>query len=143
MAVSEKSTFRSNATGLEWYLPQSVDDKTIQNAVRTLFDQIELHVDNYYHKTAVVMEGPVLTTLSLFDSGYLPAPVADMIASPQAVLPVIKYCIANLLITGITPGSYEADSLLPARLATAPVKLTAASVASNEQRGKFGPVIVQ
>ena len=135
--VSEKPTSKSANAGLGWqaYLPQSADDRTIQSAVKTLFDQIELHVDNYYTRANVEINSNIHQALSQVDSTRLPGPIDDLMLNSRTALPVIKHCFANLLIARISPSSNAGRSLLPAYLSVMPSKLEASSMPAGETTG--------
>ncbi|TKA59261.1 hypothetical protein B0A55_11141, partial [Friedmanniomyces simplex] len=47
-ARDEKLPILVDIHAWERYLPQGLDDRTVQTAVKTLFDQIQLHVENFY-----------------------------------------------------------------------------------------------
>jgi hypothetical protein len=135
---AEKPVSSSNIVGLGWqaYLPQSADDRTIHNAVKTLFDQVDLHVDNYYSRSNVDINDHVKTDLSIMTSDKLPAAIDQMMADPRSVLLTIKHCIASLLVQKITPNDSASRSLLPARLASAPHRLAQGSIPSAERQGR-------
>ena len=124
-AVTEKPSSSSDSDTFSWqaYLPQSADDRSIQNAVKTLFDQIELHVDNYYRKANVELDDSTFQALAHIDSGKLPGPITDLVTNQRMVLSAIKHCIADLLVTRMSPGEDTSTSLLPGWLAVMPPKL--------------------
>ena len=138
-AVGEKRVGRSNNSDLDWqaYLPDSADDRSIQNAVKTLLNQVELHVDNYYRKANVDLDTEPRQALSEVDSGQLPGPIDGLMLNSRVALPTIKHCVANTLIAEMTPGSSPAGSLLPAYLASAPSKLPTSSKAPGEELGQY------
>ena len=134
--MAEKPSSRSDRDVPAWlaYLPQSADDRTMQQKVKQLFDQVELHVDNYYHKANVDIDKETSQALSRIDSGKLPVPITDLIRNQRMAPSVIKHCIANLLVTRITPGKDPNRSLLPSWLAVQPAKL----IASNSPKENSG-----
>ena len=139
-AIAEKSSSSSGDSGLGWqaYLPQSADDKTVQRDVKTLFDQIELHVDNYYTRAHVKLDSAAREALSLCEAN-LPreASVEGLLENPQTTLPTIKHCIASILVARMSPGFEGGVSLLPAYLTSKPTKLTSSSMPPGESTGKY------
>lgn len=141
MAGDEKAALAGGAAagvGMGWaaFLPQSADDKTIQHSVKTLYEQIELHVDNYYHKASVGLDEHTREALSKVDTGKLPGSITDLMSTQSSQLSVIKHCIADLLITRMTPGRDPSSSLLPASLSVYPSKLSQPPSHSRESAGK-------
>ena len=138
-AAAAGPTSNSDNEAYRWqaYLPQSVDDHTVRNAVKTFFDQIELHVDNYYRKGEVSLNDTARQGLAQLDTGELPGPIETLIVDPRLSLSVIKHCIAGLLIARLSPSAEPVDSLLPSRLSQAPTKLHASTIAPKEKRGQY------
>lgn len=97
----------------EQVLPQSLDDHTIQNSVKVLFDQIQLHVENFYfnpqESIKISLEGH--ERLSELQTPHLPGPLVDCMKSSRSVLPVIKHCLAYQVVQGMTAG--QQPRLLP------------------------------
>lgn len=139
VALTEKPSSKSAGavTGWQAFLPQSADDRTIQNGVKTFFNLIELHVDNFYRKAPVELDQRTLDALARIDSGKLPGRIDQLMQDQRLVLPVIKHCIADLLITRMSPLEYHDTSLLPSNISTIPGKLQASSLSSNERSGTF------
>ena len=135
--VKEKSSSSSGDSGYSWqaYLPQGADDQTIKRDVKTLFDQIELHVDNYYTKANIQLDSGTREALSQFNDDSLPDSIEALMANPQTTLPTIKHCIARTLIARMSPG-HERTSLLPIYLAAEPTRLSS-SMPPAEQTGEY------
>ena len=108
----------------------------MQNSVKTFFDQIELHVDNYYHKANVQIDGTTREALSEIDSGRLPGPIEELMSNQRTMLSVIKHCLANLLVEKLSPNVNPSASLLPPNLAVASTKLTDGSARPKEHEGQ-------
>ena len=138
VALSEKPSSKSAGAVVGWqsFLPQSADDRTIQNGVKTFFNLIELHVDNFYRKAPVELDQRTREALARIDSGKLPGRIDQMMQDQRLVLPVIKHCIADLLITRMSPLTYPETSLLPSNLSAIPGRLQSASLSSSERSGK-------
>lgn len=105
----------------ERHLPQSADDATIQHKVLTLFEFIEHHVDAYYCDTRTkISQLPV--QLAKLQSCYLPhgIPIEDLLVQAQYQGPVIKHCLINLVVSGMTADESPLFSLLPEEFTTLP-----------------------
>ena len=141
VALSEKPSSKSASTVMGWqgFLPQSADDRTIQNGVKTFFNLIDLHVDNYYRKAPLELDQRTREALAQIDSGKLPGRIDKLMQDDRVVLPVIKHCIADLLITRMSPLTYPETSLLPSHLSAIPTKLQTSSLSSSERSGKSYP----
>ncbi len=137
-ATGEKSSAPSSSSSAGWmaYLPQSADDRTVQSAVKTFFNQIELHVDNFYHRANVSLDPRTREALAQMDSGKLPGRIEEHMQDPRMIIPVIKHSIADLLITRLSPLTFPETSLLPANLAAFPTKLQTPSASLAEGQGK-------
>jgi hypothetical protein len=105
----------------ERHLPQSADDATIQLKVLTLFEFIENHVDCYYRDTHTkISQLPV--QLAKLQSRYLPSsiPLEDLLVQARYQGPVIKHCLINLFVSGMTADESPLFSLLPEEFTTIP-----------------------
>lgn len=140
--IHEKSSSTSGDSGSSWqaYLPQSVDDQTIRRDIKTLFDQIDLHVDNYYTKANVRIDSGTSRALSEYNDENLPDTIEALMANPQTSLPTIKHCIARMLVTRMSPGNDRA-SLLPEYLAAPQTKLNS-SMSPGERIGMFKELVI-
>ena len=135
--MAEKTNSSSgDLGGYSWqaYLPQSADDQTVSRDVKTLFDQIELHVDNYYTRANVRIDSSTSRALSQFDGDSSSESMERLLSNPQTILPAIKHCIAQALIARMSPGN-ERASLLPQYLAVEPSKLNS-SMPPGESTGE-------
>ncbi|KAI7214145.1 hypothetical protein KC333_g6196 [Hortaea werneckii] len=108
--TSDASTSRAS---WEQFLPQSLDDHTIQNSVKVLFDQIQLHVENFYFnpQEPIKISPEGHERLSELQTPHLPGPLVDCMKSSRSVLPVIKHCLAYQVVQGMTAG--QQPRLLP------------------------------
>lgn len=105
----------------ERHLPQSADDATIQLKVLTLFESIEYHVDGYYRDTHTkITQLPV--QLGELQSHHLPSgiPLEDLLVQARYQGPVIKHCLINLVVSGMTADESPLFPLLPEEFTTIP-----------------------
>ena len=101
--------------GLVWdhILPQSLDDRSIHGAAKTLFDQIQLHVENFYVAADVDINANVAANMARVQTPYLSDPAALLAKSSTSTLPVIKQCLAYTISHALGDGVPPAESLLP------------------------------
>lgn len=123
---------RSDRDTLEYerYLPPSADDKAIEQRTKNTFDQIELHVENYYQNIPNTRTRPNDRELASFNSPYLPKSLASMLSHSRDGTTLIKHVLAYLVISSVSPSAKPGSSLLPAEFVGLPT-----SAASTE----FGP----
>jgi len=92
------------ASKYDWlqHLPQSLDDKTVQSAVKTLFDQVELHVENFYRDVLLPVTPEMQEQLQKVVSNNLPDSVAALLPQTRHSTALIKHCLAQLIVTNIS-----------------------------------------
>ncbi|KAJ5726653.1 uncharacterized protein N7483_008010 [Penicillium malachiteum] len=103
------------ATVTAAFVPESADDGTVSNKIESLFDQISLHIDNYYVRLA---SNPLLTTeekesLSRYNSPFVPESLASLLSVGKPQRAALTHALAYALLEAIRPAS-DAGSLLPA-----------------------------
>ena len=99
------------------YLPQPADDKTVHTETNSLFDRIELFVENF----CVIKPRPELNVataqLSAFGSPHLPQPLTSLLPRARDASFLIKHALAQQITSRISTTSTAEDTLLPADLA--------------------------
>lgn len=90
------------ASLVDRYIERPADDAEVIRQVKSLFDNVTLHVENYYsfNSRSAVSNS---TLLSRYDSPFLPAPVASLLSNSNRVNSVIKHCLVRTLLTEILP----------------------------------------
>ena len=106
--------------GWEQHLPQSESDGTMRSSVKALFDQIELHVENFYRNAAVSISPEMQRELMKVDSSYLPDSAVGLLSQTRTPTMLIKHCLAHLIISRITADSDAPTSFLPADFVALP-----------------------
>ncbi|PGH19082.1 hypothetical protein AJ79_00116 [Helicocarpus griseus UAMH5409] len=115
---------------LDNYVPQPADDQTVKDRILILFDQVALHVENYYSP------GPSFSStrspsspstqsaklLSLYDSPCLPASAIPLVCDLKTRSSVIKQCLIRTVLSGIIPGLSSPS--LPGRASFLPLGYT-------------------
>jgi len=112
--------------------PQSADDTSMRQAVKTLFAQIELHVDNYYMKKIHSLHETDLQRLEQLHCKTLPRPISEMLAELNTLLPTIAHAIGSVLLREISVHDGSRATLLPAQLSYFPPKLRDQSLSPGE-----------
>ena len=99
----------------EKHLPQSADDSALRLNVKTLLQQIELHVETFYAtpNPAIEMTENLKANLLRVDSTHLPQPIVAMLFLVHDQTLLIKHCLANMILTKITCDGADAESFLP------------------------------
>ena len=103
----------STSASVDNYHPQSADDQTIRTRVQTTLDQIELHVENFYHDAPVPNARHNDTGLVFFASTYLPNTLGTMLAQSRNSKVLIKHALAQFIISKISHVEKSEGSLLP------------------------------
>lgn len=102
------------------HLPQSADDTTTRSSVKTLFDQVELHVENFYRDSAVSMTENVQAELLRVDSPHLPESIVALMPRARSQTALIKHCLLSYIVASISTDDNSVQSLLPQDYATLP-----------------------
>lgn len=108
------------ARGWQKHLPQPADDKTVRSAVGTLFEQVELHVENYYRDSAVSVSEGMQAQLLRVDSPHLPDSVVALLPRARSQTALIKHCLLSYIVASISTDDDSVPSLLPADYVTLP-----------------------
>lgn len=117
---------------VEDYLPQAADDKNIQTKTKTLFDQIELFVENFCLVKANAEAEVATAELSAFDSPYLTKPLTSLLPRAKDAQPLIKHSLFCYLISRISPKAIPEETLLPPEL-----KLLSLATANTKRPGNL------
>ena len=121
------STETSGASATyEHYLPQSADDRTVQQRTKSTLDQIELHIENFYRNSSSSTIRPDNAEVAVFDSPYLPAPLASLLPRSKNRVNIIKHVLAQSITSSISPSAGSARSLLPTEYAIPPNTVSSA-----------------
>ena len=121
-------------------LPQQADDATIQSRFSTLFDQIELHTENFYKDSSPMIPPQTEAALSRYDTPYLGAPLAARLEESPRTTTILKHVLAyEIAATTLTSFSQDRKrSLLPAPVLTL-IQDLESRPNQTERRGKFKP----
>jgi hypothetical protein len=125
--------FTSATRVLQKHLPQSADDKTIRSSVKTLFDQVEVHVENFYQNSPVQTSERLQEELRLVDSPHLSESIVTLLPRVRSQTALIKHCLLSYCVASISTEDDSVQSLLPADYATTP---RLAQATSSKKPGK-------
>jgi hypothetical protein len=116
----------------ELHLPQPTDDATLRKAMKTLYDRIELHIENFYSDLQVYPaaheEAKWSTAIQQVDSPYLPAPIGTLLQQTKRMTAVMKHSLAHLVISGIDVNANCPFPLLPDEVTATPHAAAKSSV---------------
>ena len=94
-------------------LPQGADDGATRMWIKTLFDQVEQHVENFYKARGHAASEETLSALSKLESPHLRPKLQDLITRTKDPLALIKHCMFYNVLTSIDFSSSVNQSLLP------------------------------
>ncbi|KEF61129.1 uncharacterized protein A1O9_02694 [Exophiala aquamarina CBS 119918] len=115
----------------EKHLPQPEADSDLRSAVSGLFDQIEMHVEQYYQDIAVKIDPLVHSNIAHFDSHLHQAAILDLLATTRRPTMLIKHAIAYFIVSSISAESNSAISFLPADFTALPQSIQSATATKN------------
>lgn len=100
------------------HLPQRADDKTIERTAITLYDHVELHVDNFYDNLSDVRlnEAAKMEMLKL-DTKMVTPSLWDAISRTRKKTALIKHALAYLILSRIDLKYLGKESFLPSEFA--------------------------
>lgn len=118
-----------NVGAWERHLPQPEADSDLRSAVSGLFDQVEMHVEQYYQDVAVKVDPSVHSDIARLDSHLHQASLLELLAATRRPTMLIKHTIAYLIVSSISAESNSAVSFLPADFTALPQAIKSASPA--------------
>ncbi len=113
---------RSSDT-LDSYLPQSADDRTVQNRVKTLLDQVELHVEIFYRDDPGLTSVRQHTDMAIFNSPNLPSSLTALLSKSRHATFLIKHALAQFITSSISLRSRSGSRLLPEEFTLVPTAI--------------------
>jgi hypothetical protein len=119
----------------EQHLPQSESDSTMRTSVKALFDQIEVHVENFYRDAVVPISPESQTELMKVHSSYLPDSVVNLLSQTKTQMLLIKHCLAYLIASRITADNDAPASFLPVDFVALP-RAIGGTRANQDKPGK-------
>ncbi|KIW12404.1 hypothetical protein PV08_09681 [Exophiala spinifera] len=123
---STLQAYESPSDPARWlvYLPQPSDDTELKHQVKTMYNQIDLHVENFYtDRDGGLLTEAVQSILARYETDLLPAPVATIMASTSSKKAVIKHCLTCTIVSRIDAVRPIPQSFLPSEIAALPALL--------------------
>jgi hypothetical protein len=95
-------------------IPPPADDQTVSTKIESLFDQISLHIDNYYVRLDASPSIPAakVDDIGHYDSSLLPGSLVSFLCKGKTQRAALTHALAYRLLEAIRPGS-SSESLLP------------------------------
>lgn len=126
----------------ESHFPQPADDATVESRVKTMLDQIELHVENFYQQNSELRSPVISDSLAMFESPSLPNSLASLLEQTTIATPIIKHALAYFITSCISTNSKIDSTLLPAEFVTLPRTVATAKRGGSAKPGRsfLGPI---
>lgn len=117
----DKSYFSGSVKTVEsgdWmkHLPQPADDEVITRTIETIYQQIELHVDNFYSNAAPTSDrvsDNARALLTELDTGLVRPSLSEAMTRYRHKKTLVKQTLARLILSNITIEDGCPGSLLP------------------------------
>lgn len=97
---------------IETIIPQQADDETVKQKILILFDQIEIHVNNYYGEYDEKPSASQESEISRYETPCLAVPLAGLLEMSHRKQTLIKHCLGFLIVKLISSRARQ-ESLLP------------------------------
>ncbi|KIX00239.1 uncharacterized protein Z518_10378 [Rhinocladiella mackenziei CBS 650.93] len=108
-------------SGNEVLLPQQADDATVKAKFSTVYELIELHIENFYQEKSPMIPPAIEGALSRYDTSVLRSPLVHCLEESPRSTTILKHVLSyEISMAAISPGSGNSErSLLPLQLLTA------------------------
>lgn len=114
----------------ERHLPQSLDDRVVSGRVKALFDQAQLHVENFYVSDRRPDLQGMERSIADVETPYLTSAFLSEVGTSISPLPCIKHCLSYMIAQAVLGDA----ALLPAALSDViVVRKTAEDSSPNSQ----------
>jgi hypothetical protein len=107
----------------------------MRSSAEALFNDIDLHVENYYRNAEISISSGLRTELMKVHSRYLPDSVVSLLSRTKTSKLLIKHCLAYLIVSRITADSDAPASFLPEDFVALP-RAISRTRANQDKRGK-------
>ena len=134
--LTEQNLAARGTSSLESYLPQSADDEAVKIKVATLFEQVQLHVENFYQNSTASISEPTAVELTKFDSGELAEPLEISMRRSRSQFPFITHCLTRSIVFSLMPDTDPERSLLPLDLVALPNVIKSVKSAKPRKAGE-------
>ncbi|MCJ1381371.1 hypothetical protein MMC17_004481 [Xylographa soralifera] len=118
--VTEEMNNIGATSSIQKYLPRPADDKTVNNKIFGLLDNIAIHVENFYRNTSPADLSGLVAQLAQFNCPHLPESIVAMLERSKTPETLITHCLTELITASISPSRESTRSLLPSQFAPLP-----------------------
>ncbi|KAJ5918353.1 hypothetical protein N7454_010728 [Penicillium verhagenii] len=96
------------------FIAEAADDSTVSTRVQTLFDQVSLHVDNYYSTSGQQrrLTPEAVAQINQYDSGVFDTSLPTVLSNSRPQRPILTHTLLYAIMRAIQPQAQ--GSLLPA-----------------------------
>lgn len=99
------------------FLPQQTEDAEARRRILSLTDQIDQHVENFYHSRKVHVDGMLEAKISSYETQQMPNPLAGCFELATHPLTLIRHCLAfHMFSQTVAPGE-DTHLILPTDIA--------------------------
>ncbi|KAL6719768.1 hypothetical protein ACLMJK_001689 [Lecanora helva] len=120
----------------EGYLPEPADDVTIQKKARTIFDQIEVHVENFYHTTARYDPRQNDSSMAKFESPSLNGSLSNLLLQRTDGMSLLKQSFVFSITSRLSLKGDPNTTLLPPEFMLTPNTLNSEARVHSTKPGK-------
>lgn len=106
----------TTVTGWQKHLPQEKDDGTITKAVKTIFDQIQMHVEGFYNSKPRKLSGSAASALDRVS----PDGLSRKLSKAPDSLPILEGILIRWIVHRISLRSDAGESFLPSEYTKIP-----------------------
>jgi hypothetical protein len=106
----------TTVTGWQKHLPQEKDDGTITRAVKTIFDQIQMHVEGFYNSKPCKLSGSAASALERVS----PDGLSRKLSKAPSSLPILEGILIRWIVHRISLRSDAGESFLPSEYTKIP-----------------------
>ncbi|KAJ5538393.1 hypothetical protein N7494_007872 [Penicillium frequentans] len=111
----ETSTSDTSPLDLSPFVPEAADDSAVCMRIQTFFDQVSLHVDNYYSRPGLhrQLTSDMVARINGYDSSLLGTTLATLLSNSRSQRPILTHTLLHAILLAIQYKSQE-PSLIPA-----------------------------
>lgn len=117
-------------------MPQQVEDAEVKRRILNLTDQIDQHVENFYHNRKIKTDRSVEERIARYETQQMPNSLTACFELATHPLALIKHCLAfHIFSQTIAPGE-DTELILPAEIAGMVSAMYQRCLSPNTSRGK-------
>lgn len=125
------------------HLPQPADDSTLRHKAKTLLQQIDLHVENFYSDASPTsqLDSNALSAVQYYDTNLLLSSLATLLSTSKSKKALIKHCLAHLILSKTDFNNPGSHSILPPELTSLPAILAQQSANGGPSKTQKGTTL--